>query len=560
MHACGLRYALRLITFGGKYSTMRHILLSISLWLANMLCAQWTTPDLNTPVSATNGVGAARPQSAPGPDGSTYVCWFENSSGSYVYKMQRLDVDGNALWAPGGILVSAEAQSSASFQYDMKCDSAGNAIVAIQDILNDAMEVVVYKISPDGISLWPGGLPLLTQGIHGYAVMIGILANDRVVIAYHALVTPLTVAYRIIEADGSQPGVPLVIDGSGINIIPCMVPTSDGGSWLLYTHITGQLPGPGTLMAVRCDATGVAGPEINVSASPISYNEYPEPISDGNDGFYVAFNTFDMANENFSNVIVQRVRADGTKWSTNGVPVEEGVLNERYTGTATATLISDDDGLMIAYRFRNLVQTEGGIAVQKIDTAGVTQLGPNGSILVNSSSALPLPFGNIATPDGLVAAYTTGEFGNVTAHAVQVDLNGAVVQPVIDLCTTPSGKDDATITPFRSGQAVAVWQDERNGGSIYAQPILLDINIGLAEHRDDGIVLLGGAAPSLLFRSATPATTLRITDVNGRLLHEQRLPAQAEGAQVLLPLPDVAGVYVVVVESTKGPKVLRVLR
>ncbi|MEZ4740169.1 MAG: hypothetical protein R2818_12650 [Flavobacteriales bacterium] len=539
---------------------MRHILFTTSLLLAATVAAQWTTPDLNTAVSATTGVGAATPLSAPGPDGSTYACWFENSTGAYVLKMQRLDADGNALWATGGIVVSAENQNTALFRYDFKSDNAGNAIVAFQDERSGSLDVVAYKIGPDGQSQWPGGIPLLTPSATGLAPVIGVLADDRIVFAWNTDRSPATVAYLIVEPNGTFSGVPFEVGGSGITGRPKVVPTSDGGFWLQYVHQTGNFLSPGTMYTVRCDASGTPGPEINVAAATISGFYFPEPVSDQHDGFYVAFNTGNVANGNLTDVNVQRVRANGINWSTNGVAVEDGVLTQRYTGTATPALVSDDDGLFMAYSITNLNQSEGGIAVQKFDTAGVVAFGATGSIVEASSSARPQPFGTIATPSGIIAAYTTGEFGNVTAHALQVDLNGAVVQPVIDLCTTPSGKDDATITPFRNGQAVAVWQDERNGGSIYAQPILLDINIGLAEQRDDGIVLLGGAAPSLLFRTATPATTLCITDVNGRLLHEQRLPAQAEGAQVLLPLGDASGVYLVVLDGDHSRIVKRVVR
>ncbi|MBL7983520.1 MAG: hypothetical protein JNM91_00915, partial [Flavobacteriales bacterium] len=146
---------------------MRCKLLPLTLTLATTLAAQWTTPDLNTAVSATSGAGAATPLSAPGPDGSTYVTWFENATGAYVLKMQRLDVDGQALWAPGGIVVSDEPQNSALFRFDFKSDHAGNAIVVFQDERSGALDVVAYKISPAGDALWAGGLPLLTPGATG---------------------------------------------------------------------------------------------------------------------------------------------------------------------------------------------------------------------------------------------------------------------------------------------------------------------------------------------------------------------------------------------------------
>ena len=54
--------------------------------------------------------------------------------------------------------------------------------------------------------------------------------------------------------------------------------------------------------------------------------------------------------------------------------------------------------------------------------------------------------------------------------------------------------------------------------------------------------------------------TLRITAANGQLLLTQRLASQAAGARVELPLPDVAGLYLVVVENATGRDVFRVVR
>ncbi|MCB0768618.1 MAG: hypothetical protein KDB95_15520, partial [Flavobacteriales bacterium] len=158
-------------------------LLPLALLLSTPLTAQWTTPDINTPVSATTGVGAATPLSAPGPDGSTYVTWFE-SDGGYVLKMQRLDADGNALWVPGGIIVSDEDQNTALFRYDFKSDHEGNAIVAFQDERSGTLDVVAYKIGEDGTDLWSGGLPLPTPDATGLAPTIGVLADDRLVFAW----------------------------------------------------------------------------------------------------------------------------------------------------------------------------------------------------------------------------------------------------------------------------------------------------------------------------------------------------------------------------------------
>ncbi|HNR55952.1 MAG TPA: hypothetical protein PKJ19_12345 [Flavobacteriales bacterium] len=115
--------------------------------------------------------------------------------------------------------------------------------------------------------------------------------------------------------------------------------------------------------------------------------------------------------------------------------------------------------------------------------------------------------------------------------------------------------------PFRDGQAVAVWQDERNGGSIYAQPIQIEIASGITETPDAGIQLLQGAEQVLLFQRASAAVDLRITDLRDSLVHAAHLPAQAEGARVELPMNALcAGLYTVSVSGTQGTTVWKVVR
>ena len=58
--------------------------------------AQWTTDaSVNTNVRAADLMDISSHLIADGPDGSTYVSWFENGSGSYQLRMQRLDMGGN---------------------------------------------------------------------------------------------------------------------------------------------------------------------------------------------------------------------------------------------------------------------------------------------------------------------------------------------------------------------------------------------------------------------------------------------------------------------------------
>ncbi len=523
---------------------MRSILVP-ALLASTMLHAQWTTPDVNTLVSGPGNVGAATPLMAPGPEGSTYITWFETASG-YRLMMQRLDTDGIAMWDEGGLVVSDEPQNTALYRFDLKSDHAGNAIVAFQDQRNGSLDVVAYRVAPDGTMLWGNGLSLPTPGTTGLAPVIGVLNDDRVVIAWNTSRSPATIAYRVLPATGMPAQeTPAEIGGTGIHGRPKVVANADGGFWLQYVHQPGNFLSPGSIMATRFAADGSVLQNSTVSTATITGFYFPEPISDGANGLYIAFNSGNVASQNMTDVYVQRLRANGGRWSATGTPVEVGATTHRYANNLAPALIGDTQGLMIAYSRKNGAQSEGGVHVQRFDTAGVAMLGATGTQVIASSNALPEPFGTIATADGAVFASTMGSFGNETAMAIQVGLDGLVVQPaaVTTLAATPSGIDDAALRPFHNGQAVAVWQDERNGGSILAQPITIDISTGVTTHAgDQGVRLLYGTVPELLFTSGFPGELhLVVYGADGRRVAERRLPGQQSGARVQLDLEGQAG-------------------
>lgn len=529
-----------------------------------MLHAQWTAPDQNTLVSGTGNVGAVTPLTAPGPDGSTYITWFESTS-NYRLMMQRLDADGQALWAAGGLVVSDQPQSTAVFRFDLKSDHAGNAIVAFQDQRNGELDVVAYRVAPDGAMLWGNGLALPTPGTTGMAPTIGVLSDDRVVIAWNTGRSPATVAYRILPATGMPAEeVPAEIGGTGTHGRPKVVPNADGGFWLQYVQQPGNFLSPGTLMATRFAADGTAVQSNTISTATITGFYFPEPISDGANGLYIAFNSGNVANQNMTDVYVQRLRADGSRWSDRGTPVESGATTNRYANNTAPALISDAEGLALAYSRKNSAQSEGGMNVQRFDTAGVALLGATGAEVIASSTALPEPFGTLAIPDGAVFACTMGSFGNETASAFRVGLDGTMVDPpvVIALAATPSGIDDASLVPFHNGQAVAVWQDDRNGGSILAQPITIDFSTGVADGpAGAGVRLVYGATHELLFTEGTPAEVLvTVYAADGRRVLERRMAAQPPGTRMQLGLAaHASGAFVIHVVSAGQRTVLKAI-
>lgn len=536
------------------------------LALPGLMRAQWTTPDVNTIVRAAEGNDATTPLIAEGPDGSTYVSWFENADGAYQLRMQRLAADGTREWDDAGLIVSAHPQNSAIFRYDLKADLEGNAIVAFQDERTGALDIVAYKIGPDGSFLWGAdGIELPTPGTTGLAPVIGVLSNNDAVIAWNADGSPDFIALQKVGADGTAAwGSPMTITDASPLARPKVI-ASGTGFIVQYVRQGATFLAPGTMYAMRYadDATPVwAGPVV-VSTKTIAGFFFPEPVSDGHDGFYLAFNTSNPVSNTLTDVYAQRVRDDGTTWSAEGTRLDDSNTTQKFTAGKALALISDANGLMVPLQVTNTAQSQSGVSVQRLDINGALQLGTTAVTVLPVSATAVYPSDITPVADGAVILHTTGDFGQVHLAATRVDLSGgAVWTPAqLDLSTVNSNKDDVQVTAVRNEQAVAVWQDDRTISGLYAQRIAgLDVTTGVVAHANDSGIRLEtnpSSMPVLLAAAPIPAgTDIRVCDAQGRMVLQRTVTAQQQ--RILLPISGLAeGLYTVTVADPVHPTVLR---
>lgn len=519
--------------------------------------AQWTTDvSLNTTVRAVNTGEAAVPLIAEGPEGSTYTSWFENGSGSYQLRMQRLDVDGNRLWPDDGLLISGHPQNSAIFRYDLKHDADGNAVVAFQDERTGQLDIVAYKIGPDGSFLWgPDGVELPTAGHTGLAPTVSPLSNGNTVISWNTDAAPRTVAVQLVGPSGEVLLAQPMLVSASVNVSNLMpVATSDGGFLLLYGVSAGGfgLP-PWLLHAQRYDAAGAPqwNEPVQVSSRSIPFFHFPHPLPDGHDGLYLAFNTGNPANPAMTDVYVQRLRGNGSLWSAEGVQADAGSSTHKFVAGKGLAPISDIHGVMVPLQVTDGSQNESGVFVQRLDTSGAVLLGSMAVELTPISAAYTAPVDIAATGDGAVIVQSTGGFGQQQLSAVRVDLAGlAAWSPSpLDLSTVNSNKGDVAVTGVRDAQAVVVWQDDRSPMGIYAQPIHdLDVGTGVAEthtaHASLRLESNPAERPVLLLSERMPgAGEVQVFDGVGRLAYTGKLPSTTRVELPLAHLP--AGLYTV---------------
>lgn len=538
---------------------MKHIiplfLLAASTFSAQ---AQWTTDvSMNTPVSAAGANDATTPMVADGPDGSTYACWFEIADGDYQLRMQRLDPDGNPLWVETGLVVSDHPQNSAIFRYDMKSDADGNAVVAFQDERTGVLDIVAYKIAPDGSFLWGAdGVELPTPGTTGLAPSVAPLSNGNTAVSWNTDDSPRKIAVQLVDPTGVVLLTdPIEITASTNVSSPVPIPTSDGGFILQYGVSVGGfgLP-PWTMYAQRYDDEGNAvwADAIQVSSKTIAFFYFPLPVSDGQDGFYLAFNTGNPDNGSYTDVYVQRVRGDGSLWSTEGTRMDNSSSTQKFTAGKGLAWIDDDAGLMVPLQVTDGAQGQSGVSVQRVDTAGTTQLGTSAVVVIPVSASYFDPEDITATADGAVILHSTGTFGQEHLGATRVDLDGTILwSPAqMDISTANSNKDDLSVTSVRDGQAVVVWQDDRSMSGIYAQNIPdLEMTTGIAadEFTDRTMRLESNPAtsPVLLFQDPLPVgSTLFVFDAQGRSI--LRTAAHRGDTRIELPLSSLPrGSYII---------------
>ncbi|MCU0638815.1 MAG: T9SS type A sorting domain-containing protein [Candidatus Krumholzibacteria bacterium] len=99
------------------------------------------------------------PQLAFCDEGEIAAVWADGRGGSDDIYAQRLAPDGTAMWTPGGLCVCGEAESQLNPR--ILVDPLSNALIAWQDGRGAGLDIYAQKIDRAGLALWAeGGLAI----------------------------------------------------------------------------------------------------------------------------------------------------------------------------------------------------------------------------------------------------------------------------------------------------------------------------------------------------------------------------------------------------------------
>jgi len=296
--------------------------------------------------------------------GGAVITWQDSRDGLGIY-IQRVDANGNALWASDGVSVCTA--SGNKYWPELAADGAGGAIVAWEDHRSADCDIYTQRVAASGTLAWGAdgvsicsasedqrSLEIVPDGVGGAIVAWNDFRNgEGDIFAQRLSATGDTLwaanGVAVCTASEHQGGAVLVSDGAGGAII----------AWM-----DNRSPGYYDIYAQRIGANGVAlwdSDGVPVCTA-LSIQQSVDIVGDNAGGAVLTWLDYRVGD---ADIYAQRVNADGNAlWTTDGVPV--------CTAQGTSyppTIISDIAGGAVIV-WRDARGADQDVYVQRVDATG----------------------------------------------------------------------------------------------------------------------------------------------------------------------------------------------
>ena len=399
--------------------------------------------------------------------GATIMTWPDNRNGNIDIFAQKVDSTGLRLWATDGVAICTAAGDQDVIR--MISDGAGGAIIVWMDKRSGFWHIYAQRIDADGNVLWaPNGIPICTaSNEQTYPLIITGGVPGGAIIAWwdtRASYNNYDIYAQAVDGDGNVlwtlDGVPICA-APGSQYSAVLVPDGASGailSWEDYRTVEGDV------YAQRVDSTGAAlwdDDGIAVCATG-SHQYFPRLASDGNFGAYIAW-TDDRAGN--YDVYMQRVDQYGyLSWYADGIDIAAQAYHE-----VAAEIVPDGVGGVIILSGEER-EAEPGIYARRINEYGHAVWLWSGFPICTVRGGPEYPQ---AVPDGsggALIAWQDWRKGHYDIYAQKVDATGDVLwtRDGVAICGAPYDQVDMRLAADGHGGAVMTWRDGRGGSEYHA--------------------------------------------------------------------------------------------
>ena len=320
---------------------------------------QWTADGISI---CTASYGQYNPQIISDGASGAIIAWEDSRFGSFnTMYSQRIDANGNLLWAVDGIPVCNVGRSQSYL--NLISDGSGGAILSWKDDITN--RIYTQRINAFGDTLWKAsgvlvanrnGVPAAVSDGSGGAIYTwsSSVSSNVNIYAQHINVfgdTTWAANGILICSEANQRfGSSIVTDGAGGAII----------SWQDFRNSNYDI------YAQRVSSGGSVMWALNgveISLAP-AYQQGPQSVSDNLGGAIITW--YDYRNGNWSDIYSQRINENGiVQWITDGVPIS----TPNYTQSDPRILSDGINGAIITWPdYRN--SYDYNIYAQKVNADG----------------------------------------------------------------------------------------------------------------------------------------------------------------------------------------------
>lgn len=495
-------------------------------------------------------------------------------------------------WMPNGNGLAVMARNQGSVV--ATTDGVGGAIVAWQDSRNSSgvshsFDIYAQRIDSNGNALWAeNGVPVCTlSGSDSRPQVVPDGVGGAIIVWSRTSVGDIFV--QRLDASGNPiwqaNGIP-VIATLGMQISPQVVVDGTGGAIVTWYEA-------GDLFAQRILATGSlawAANGVSVVSKP-GRQQFQATASDGTGGAIIAWEDTSSAVTNFD-IYAQRIASNGTRsWAAAGEPVctlpnrqrETRIIPDpsggavifwrdettwpgtdlymqRVNSSGASLWTQDGVALCTASGFKNLSALRragnglyaawsdyrsgnGDVYAQRIDWSGNSLWDANGLAVTNVAGDQSASRMSIDSDDNIIIAWTDYTSSAYDIFAQRVDPNGQFMwsaQGVV-VCDAPGSQSPGGMVSDDNGGAILTWSDSRNGvdPDVYAQhlgpqgPTLTGVDRTPSAH---GLSILsnrpnpfGESSVLEVELDARSDVAVELFDVGGHRVREDRWPAREAG-------------------------------
>jgi len=454
--------------------------------------AQWSNDPANNLIVSDIAGGNTQPKIVPAPDGGFFVSWFDNIANGFDIYLQRLDANGNEIWAHNGVLV-ADRGYSFTYDYGLSADALGNAYLSFNCCENSSADehITVAKVTPDGTLAWGAdGIDVSTATESIYNAYVTPTGDGDVVVAWSA---DSGVRAQKLDANGvalwATDGV-LLDQPAGLKLLGGVQGDALGNAIVSWSNQSGSTRILRAQKIAALDGSPLwgSGTALRVfGAGNLQAGYYPPFIADGAGGG--VFYDYDAVGVSFV-PRVQHIDADGNLLlGTNGVVATNDSSADHTDTSASYDPATGDIYVVWRNTFVENQQSFDGVSAQRIDSTGALLWGSTGKVLVTPANSTDgtnsiSQIGALPTPDGVFASWVTGAIpaANQPLTVTRLDSDGNYVwaaETVAVKTERYTGRTEGAVG--MGGFAVYAWQDGDDGAgesTIRAQNVNLDGTLG----------------------------------------------------------------------------------